>query len=176
MATNNGLCFFEYPEDVLRKNPKFSSDENFVIYFVEFAGLYPGGVVNGDTGILFDPKIIDRDSVEKWFENVIERFDTERREDMEDEKLRELVSNIFIKRFTAFLFILMRDHLPIGKVNEIVKDVIGAMDGDVLFSDDMMKNKAESLAAMMYRGEYLVQEIDADYTIRVEGEDDGTDK
>lgn len=74
-------------------------------------------------------------------------------------------------RFVVLFYLLMKDKMPIGEVNELVATCIGtadlpitAEDGRLLFfnysffCDNLLRKKAESLARQMVSGEYLVGE------------------
>lgn len=38
-------------------------------------------------------------------------------------KKEDVLSNIFKKRVTCLLYLIMRDHLPLGKVEKIIQDL-----------------------------------------------------
>ena len=71
-----------------------------------------------------------------------------------DKSITEIASNL-----AKFFYILMRDELTVGRVHKIIKSQIGK--GPGMYSDDILRVKAESLAIMVIRDEYQVTEIEA---------------
>lgn len=71
------------------------------------------------------------------------------------------------ERLTAFLYLLMRDKLPVGVVNDLLKQSVLDCDGEPIetgghrFSDDLLADKARSLAIQLMNGDYMVRELDA---------------
>ena len=61
------------------------------------------------------------------------------------------------KRMVSFFYLLMRDHLSIGLVNELLKDLLTA--DKRIFSDAILLAKAESMAQQMAAGKYVVKDI-----------------
>lgn len=68
------------------------------------------------------------------------------------------------KRMVSLLYLLLRDHVRIGDINNIFKQVL--VEEEVRFCDDILKAKAESLADVLGTGKYEVAEIDALWNIR----------
>ena len=64
----------------------------------------------------------------------------------------------------AFLYLLMRDHMSVGNLNEVLKQVL-KVEGEFRFTDDVLRVKAESMVAQLIRDEYLVPEIDASWEV-----------
>lgn len=61
----------------------------------------------------------------------------------------------------AFFYLLMRDHITIGVMNQLIREVL---DGRrQFFTDDLLAVKADSLVKMIFRGQYNVPEVDASY-------------
>lgn len=75
----------------------------------------------------------------------------------------EVLTPIY-NRMTTMFYLMMRDNLPIGQVNKIVKSSMTPR--ETSFSDEIMRAKAESMAHQMVRGEYEVPEIDALWSVR----------
>lgn len=68
------------------------------------------------------------------------------------------VESAIVKRLTGVMYLLLRDKLPVGDVNEIVK---ASLTGEeVRYSDELIRMKAESIAEMIARGAYVVTEIE----------------
>ena len=42
---------------------------------------------------------------------------------MENDEMREKTGDVVGTRLDAFLYLLMRDHMPLGKVDELVNDL-----------------------------------------------------
>jgi len=77
------------------------------------------------------------------------------------------VERDIVERLTSFFYLLMRDKLPVGDVNEVVKEVLTA--DTCVFSDDVLRLKAESIASMIACGEYTVTQKKA-YIVDPDGE------
>lgn len=61
-------------------------------------------------------------------------------------KLRERSGNVDLSgRLTSFLYVLMRDHLPPGKVEELVREVELAGDGENKYSNGWLALYAQDL-------------------------------
>jgi hypothetical protein len=75
----------------------------------------------------------------------------------------EVLTPIY-NRMTAMFYLMMRDDLPVGAVNKIVKSAM--IPKETSFSDEILRAKAESMAHQMVRGEYEVPEIDALWSVR----------
>ena len=106
-----------------------------------------------------------REEVEVIAQEVMQRLVNERitviGEELESKYqngIEEFVTEI-AGRLTRFIYILLRNELPVGKVNGIIKDQVGK--GMGMYSDDILRVKAESLAIMIIRDEYLVTEVEA---------------
>jgi len=54
---------------------------------------------------------------------------------------------------TAFLFMLMRDYLPFGYVESILKDLEGVDNANFVYTDAWLGDKANSLAARLVKTE-----------------------
>lgn len=91
-------------------------------------------------------------------EHVIDRL-TDAKWDVE----RDIVG-----RLTGFLYLLIRDHVTVGAANELVKHSMG----ENVYSDDILRAKAESLATMLACGEYHVKDMVATISEKAQEDDD----
>lgn len=62
------------------------------------------------------------------------------------------------KNVAALLYLLMRDHVVVGVINGIVKDLL-VNGGEPIYSDKILQSKAESVASMLESGEYKVRDL-----------------
>jgi len=69
-----------------------------------------------------------------------------------------------VKSFQALFYLLLRDHVTVGAMNDLVKSIVNK--GKPQFSDDILAAKADSLVRMLFRNNYEVTEIDASYEVR----------
>lgn len=60
------------------------------------------------------------------------------------------------KNVAGLLYLLMRDHVAVGVINGIVKDLL-ADSRESIYSDKILYAKAESVASMLESGEYKVR-------------------
>lgn len=74
------------------------------------------------------------------------------------EAANENIETVYSK-VAALFYLLMRDCLPIGTVNTLLKDCVTG--GEPVFSDRILAVKARSMASQLAEGEYRVREEDA---------------
>jgi hypothetical protein len=79
------------------------------------------------------------------------------------------VESAIVTRLTGFMYLLLRDKLPVGDVNEIVKAAL--VEEQVVYSDELIRMKAESIAEMIARGAYVVKEIEGKFWVKGSSED-----
>lgn len=71
-----------------------------------------------------------------------------------------------VKNLQAVFYLLMRDHVTVGTMNQVLKDLLVNQEErghGFQFTDGFLEAKAESLVKMLFRGSYCVHEVDVSY-------------
>jgi hypothetical protein len=58
------------------------------------------------------------------------------------------MANMDRPRVKALLYVLLRDDLPVGRINRIFRDHVEKITGDALFSDPFLEAKVENLMGL----------------------------
>ena len=64
---------------------------------------------------------------------------------MTNEELREVTGNVKGNAMEAFFYILMRDHLPVGVVEKLVRDEEESNGKEILFTNGYLANYSKLL-------------------------------
>lgn len=76
----------------------------------------------------------------------------------EGQVLMEEIQGKVVERLAPFFYLLMRDHVPVGVVNELLRDALNGKEHK--YSDGILEAKASSVAIMMVMGKYIVKELE----------------